>query len=109
MPAAKLWVPALRSSARAMHRVRDTRLYLTPHPVGDSTKILRHDIPIALRLEIVFLQGAVFGRARNEGRLQTQLLGGLEILVVGGDHHHLLRRQAEQARSAEIGFGVGLV
>src|SRR5665213_2320162 len=64
----------------------------TPHPVGDAAKILGYDIPVAPRLEIVFLQGAVFGRAGDEGRLQPEFLGGLEIVVVGGDHHHLLRR-----------------
>ena len=37
------------------------------------------------------------------------LLRGFQVAVVGGDHHHLLRRQAEQFRRAEIGFRIGLV
>src|SRR6202171_60948 len=59
------WVPALRSSARALHRVRDTSRSLAPHPVGYPRKILGDDIPIAVRLEIVFLQRTVF---RSEER-----------------------------------------
>ena len=39
---------------------------LTPHLVGYPAKILRNDIPIAPRLEIVFLQGTIFGRSRDE-------------------------------------------
>src|SRR6202022_2939614 len=81
----------------------------TPHPVGDPVKILGDDIPIAGRLEIVLLQRAVFGRTRDEGGFQAQFLGGFQVVVMGGDHHHLLGRQAQQARGAEIGFGVGLV
>src|SRR6266403_5671129 len=82
---------------------------LTAHPLGYPIKIFGNNIPVARRLEIVFLHGAVFGRACNEGSLQTQFLGGLEVVIVGCNHHHLLRRQAEQARGAEIGLGVGLV
>ncbi len=42
---------------------------LAAAPVGYPRKILGDDIPIAFRLEIVFLQGAVFGRPRDEGGL----------------------------------------
>src|SRR5258705_13897582 len=82
---------------------------LTPHPLSYPIKIFRNNVPVASGLEIVFLQGAVFGRARHEGGLQTQLPGGLEVVIVGGDHHHLFRRQAEQPRGPEIGLGVRLV
>jgi hypothetical protein len=40
-----------------------------PHPPGNLAKILRNDIPIAGRLFVVFLQRAVFGRARDKGGL----------------------------------------
>ena len=78
-------------------------------PVGDPAKVLGDDVPVALGLEIVFLERAVFGRPRDEGGLQAELLRGLQIVVVRGDHHHLLRRQAEQLCRAKIGFRIGLV
>ena len=82
---------------------------LRPHRLGDAAEILGHDVPVALGLEIVFLQRAIFGRARHEGGLQPEFLRGLQIVVVGGHHHHLLRRQAQKFCRAEIGFGIGLV
>ena len=64
----------------------------TSHPLRDLAKIPGDDIPVTRRLEIVLLQRAVFGRARDEGGLQSLFLRGLEVAVMGGDHHHLLRR-----------------
>ena len=49
--------------------VESGRRKSTPHPRGKLAKILGHDIPVALCLEVVFLQGAVFGRTRDEGGL----------------------------------------
>src|SRR6266700_5706099 len=74
--------------------------YLTvtsaPHPLGNPAKILGDDVPVAFGLEIVFLQRAIFGGTRDEGRPQAELLRRLEIVIVRGHHHHLLRRKAEQ-------------
>jgi len=53
---------------------------------------------IALCLEIVFLQRAVLGRAGDERGFQSELLRRLQIVIVRGDHNHLFRRQAQQAR-----------
>src|SRR5437016_6060749 len=44
--------------------------FLAAHPLGYPVKIFRNNVPVASGLEIVFLQGAVFGRTRNEGGLQ---------------------------------------
>ena len=41
---------------------------------GHLAKILADNVPIALGLEIIFLQRAVFGRPRDEGGLQAELL-----------------------------------
>src|ERR1700722_2748391 len=65
---------------------------LTPHPLGDAAKILCNNVPVALGAEIAFLQRAVFGWPCDEGGFQSVFLSRLEVAVMGGDHHHLLRR-----------------
>src|SRR5690349_4046173 len=82
--------------------------FSAPHPVGDPAKILGDDVPVASGLEIIFLKRAIFGRSRHERGLQSQLLRGLQVVIMSGYHHHLLWRQAEQLRGAEIGLRVGL-
>src|SRR3984885_3261370 len=79
----------------------------TSHPVGKPAKVPGDDIPVAGRLEIEFLQRAVSGPARDEGGLQAQLLRGFQVAIMRGHHHHLLRLETKQARSAEGGFGIG--
>src|SRR5258708_38989093 len=50
-----------KHEARRFNDSFATARLLAPHPVGYPRKILDDDIPIAFRLEIVFLQVAVFG------------------------------------------------
>src|SRR5436189_3159483 len=64
---------------------------LATHLVGYPAKIVGDRVPVALGFKIVFLVRAIFGRPRHEGGLQAEFLRGLQIVVVGCDHHHLGR------------------
>jgi hypothetical protein len=48
-------------------------------------------------------------RAVNKGGSQAVLLRGLEVVVVGGDHHDLFRLEVEELRSEKVNFGVRFV
>src|ERR1700752_4696766 len=97
------------SAKREARRCNDSRDRegLATHPVRYPTEILGHDLPIILGLKIVFLVRAVFGGPCDKGGLQSELPRGFQVVVVGCDHHHFLRLEAEQLGRAEIGFGIG--
>src|SRR5436190_21756223 len=83
------------------------RAPLATHLVRYPAKIPGDHIPVPLGLEIVFLVRTVLGRPRHEGGLQALFLRGLEVVVVGCDHHDFFRLQAEQFGRAEISFRIG--
>ena len=53
----------------------------------------------------VDLPRAMLGRPGDEGGAKAERARGLEVGVVGGDHHAPVRREAEQIGGAEIGGG----
>ncbi len=82
---------------------------LAPQPVGDPPESLATMSQLPVASKSTFCNGPYsVGRATKRG-LQPVLLRGRKIAVVGGDHHHLLGPETEQARGAEIGLGIGLV
>ncbi len=99
---------AVASAARVNHAAA-THVTSAAQHVGNAAEIPGDDVPVAGRFEVDLLQRTVFGGTRAERGLQAVLLGGGEIAVVGGDHHHLRRLQTKQTRGSEIGFGIGLV
>jgi hypothetical protein len=53
--------------------------------------------------------GTKFVRPFNKSGTAPQGLGGIEIIFVGRDKHHVLRINLKKTTDTQIGLGVGLV
>jgi len=83
-----------------------------PHALSPKIKSYiqaQHCVPVAVGREVDLLAGAVLGRPGHEAGRQAAFLGGAQVVVVGGDQHHLVRLQVHRPDDAEVGLGIGLV
>jgi hypothetical protein len=67
------------------------------------------DLTGRIRGEIRHVMWTMLQRARDKSSLHPLCLGGAEILLVGGNHHHLITLQPEQVDRHLVGARIGLV
>src|SRR5262245_15416790 len=77
--------------------------------LGEVEEVGRDDVPVGLGREVGRLAGAEVGGAGDERRAEPAVASGREVVVVGGDQHHLGRPEPEEADGGAIHLGPRLV
>src|SRR5438045_1734296 len=71
-------------------------------------EVLRHDVDPVVRLALLLAVRTPLSRAPDERRLHPLALRGVQVAQVGGAHHDLVHREAQEIAGRLIHGRIGL-